>query len=186
MKITAILKPKLEIQCDITQYIVLLWWMEESHYQDLMIYMLINGPVWSIAQNQTSWTLLTCLGFWKRRHLHQTIRSQHNLRQFCPCADLIRWSLWRYQYLWFLHCEPWTGVEQRGKAARGLLTSQKRCLSKHKYKQLDRGLVAQQTVGNKRICVPAWDSSLFYLSDSGAASKGNPCLKKWPSLFFSS
>lgn len=50
----------------------------------------------------------------------------------------------------------------------------------------DGDLVAQGSVGTKTVWAPARDSSLFYLSDSGAASRGNPCLKLWPSLLFSS
>lgn len=41
----------------------------------------------------------------------------------------------------------------------------------------DGDLVVQGSVGTKSVWAQARDSSLFYLSDSGAASRGNPCLK---------
>lgn len=41
----------------------------------------------------------------------------------------------------------------------------------------DGDLVVQGSVGTEAVWAPARDSLLFYLSDSGAASKGNPCLK---------
>ncbi len=41
----------------------------------------------------------------------------------------------------------------------------------------DGDLVVQGSVGTKTVWAQAQDSSLFYLSDSDSASRGNPCLK---------
>lgn len=46
--------------------------------------------------------------------------------------------------------------------------------------------VTQQSVGTKDSVASCRPGVLFYLSDSGVASRGNPCLREWPSLFFSS
>lgn len=78
------------------------------------------------------------LRFGKRKFSNQATAFQH----LWPRADLITWkdtpiTAMLSVHACFMHwCEPWTRVEQRGKAARGLLTSQRRCLSKHEYKQL--------------------------------------------------
>lgn len=128
------------------------------------------------------------LRFWKRRFL---IKQQHSN----TCDLVLTWSLGRihrslrcYQYAPASctdanHELGWSKEEKlrgvcslhRGDAYPNTSTN-----------SWDGGLVAQESVGNKTVWVPAWDSSLFYLSDSGAASRGNPCLKQWPSLFFSS
>lgn len=152
----------------------------------------ING--WSNREQISTWfenlhqQHSSSLKIWKRSFL---IKQQHSN----TCDLVLTWSLGRihrslrcYQYTpasctdanhelgWSKEEKLW-GVRSlhRGDAYPNMSTN-----------SWDGGLVAQESVGNKTVWVPAWDSSLFYLSDSGAASRGNPCLKQWPSLFFSS
>lgn len=44
--------------------------------------------------------------------------------------------------------------------------------------QTDSGLAVPRTVGNETVWVPAQDGRPFYLSNTGAECRGNPCLKQ--------
>lgn len=75
------------------------------------------------------------------------------------------------------------GGAERGKAVRGPLTSQRRCLSKHEYKQLGRTPCSAGGVWETRqFKSRPGTAHRFICQTSGAASRGNPCLKQWPSL----
>lgn len=100
-------------------------------------------------------------------------------------------SLWCYQrhprfpapWLHALVRATNSGGAERGKAVRGPLTSQRRCLSKHEYKQSGwRPCSAGGVWETRRFESWPGTAHCFICQTSGAASRGNPCLKQWPSL----
>ena len=91
----------------------------------------------------------------------------------------IHWSPWCYQSILSSRIDSshelgWSKEEE----LRGVCSLHRRdAYPNTSTNSWDGDLVAQASVGTKTVWAQARDSSLFYPLDSGAASRGNPCLK---------
>lgn len=144
-----------------------------------------SGKYWASFTNVHSAPRSSCFYF----TLFVVFKINTFLLKWDHCKSLdpaLTWSPGRlHRSLWYYHRHPHfplqkplftlvllhvlerttnSGGAERGKAVRGPLTSQRRCLSKHKYKQLGRTPCSAGAVWETRQ-FESRDSSLFYLSD---------------------
>lgn len=156
-----------------------------SWVSKLLVYFLslINWIIVSAALHISPGIFLTLLiaagfgGFERGELLHQTTPIPTELTiiltsRWPDHCDTISASSVRAQ-MWAMN---WGGVKKE--KLRGVCSLHRRdAYPNTSTNSWDGDLVVQPSVGTKTVWAPDPDSSPFYLSDSGAASRGNPCLK---------